>query len=187
MIINTKTIKGNDLAVNIADRTLTMQQGTFAYKGPYVMQFEGNRINYLESKIDGKQVRVAISVEIGNKIGSEQARAEQAALEAAIPGITLLEAAHYSETAYMEAFNRMMEDEHNDGVRPPKAPAHNTDELSKQYPRAALYIKADAYSAASHDQKSAAGDKAKRILRSGGSEAYARDVLDNWLGDTFID
>lgn len=187
MIIKTQTIKGSDLEVNIADGTLTIQQGTFAYKGPCLMMFEGKRINYLESKIGGKQVRVGISVETGNKISAEQYRAEQAALEAAVPGITLLEAAHYSEAAYLDAFNRMMEDEHNDGVRPPKAPAHNTDELSKQYPRAALYIKADAYSAASHDQKSAAGNKAKRILSSGGSEAEARDVLNNWLGDTYID
>lgn len=183
MIITTKTLKGNALIVDIASRTLTIAQGTFTYHGPYMFGYEGKQVGALEITMDGKKVSVAITPDLRNQISREQMRAEDARLEQLFPGLTLLKAAYQSESAYSEAFNRMMEDEQNDGVRPPKAPAIDIDKLAAQYPRAALYLKADGYTMSANDKRSAAGDKAIRVLKSGGSIADAEAILKNWVGE----
>lgn len=183
MIITAQTLKGNALTVDIAARSLTIAQGAFNYRGPYVLIHEGKQVGALEIMMDGKKVSVAIPRELGNQITRAQWKIEEDRLEQLFPGLTLLKAAHQSEEAYLDAFNRMMEDEQNDGVNPPKAPALDTDELSAQYPRAALYLKADGYTLAANDKKSSAGTKAKRLLEMGGSEADAESILKNWVGD----
>jgi hypothetical protein len=111
----------------------------------------------------------------------------RAAVEAAIPGLAALEAAIAAEDGYLDSFNRMMDDEQNDGVNPPRRPAQSSDDLRKQYPRAALYLKAQSYSFASNDRKSTAGEKAVSLLLAGGTESEASQILANWLGDSFVD
>ena len=110
-----------------------------------------------------------------------KAEAEKQELDKKIPGLSILQDAYADEAYYHAAFNRMMNNEYNDGARPPKAPRHNIAELEQQYPAAALYIKADGYEGASHYLKSAAGKKAKALLLEGGSIEDAAAILDNWL------
>jgi len=105
----------------------------------------------------------------------------QAEKEANLPGLKELRAAIADEVRYREQFNRMMDDEGNDGACPPKPVTVNSKELAVKYPRAALYIKAENYSLASHYAKSAAGDKAMRLLEKGGNLKEAEEILNNWL------
>lgn len=96
---------------------------------------------------------------------------------------------------YRTQFNRMMEDEYNDGVNPPKPEDRSIwerlAEMKKVNPRAALYLKAErqaqgttSYSATSGQMKG--GTDAMQILRDGGSIEDAEKALsfrydtDNW-------
>lgn len=84
-----------------------------------------------------------------------------------IPGLVELEKIIMDWDYYQEGCSRMMEDEMNDGVNPPKRPSIEVAEIAKRYPIAAAYIKADNWSMASHYVKSAAGDKAKIAIENG--------------------
>lgn len=94
----------------------------------------------------------------------------------AIEGLKELTKAINDEIAYNEAFNRMMEDEYNDGVNPPSKPKVRSAELKKQYPRAAAYIKAENWECASHYAKVGAGKRAKERIING--EDYATVLAD---------
>ena len=107
--------------------------------------------------------------------------AEQAALESAVPGISVLRQAYEADDSYHDDFRRAMESEQRDGARMPKRPAEDIPALEAQYPRAVLYLRAEAYSDASHHLKAAAGKKAMQLLRDGGNEADAEAILQNWL------
>jgi hypothetical protein len=112
-----------------------------------------------------------------------------AELEAAIPGVT--EMLKLSEQAYNEAhrsqrdFNRMMEDEYNDGARMPQREnrsfAERLSTLRASNPRADLYLKAkvqaDGCSWADNTGSGAAGKKAMDILLSGGTVEDAKTAL----------
>lgn len=111
----------------------------------------------------------------------EAYEAQEADLEAACPGLARLRAAREDEVRYTREFNRMMADEDNDGARPPRPAQDSYAALAAEYPRAALYLKAEDFSCAANDHKAAAGSKAIEILAEGGSEAEARAVLDNWM------
>ena len=115
----------------------------------------------------------------------EAARNEQ--LAKYVPGLEELREARDAELEYDNKFSRMMNDENNDGVRPPKRPVANASELAKKYPAAETYLKAEAYELASHHQKSAAGKKALKLLESGGSVDDAKKILDNWLDHSKVD
>ncbi len=114
-----------------------------------------------------------------NYIAAREARENSLAL--AVPGLASLRAARADEARYRAEFERMMEDEYNDGVNPPAKPAVSSSDLAAQYPRAALYLKAESYSCASNHHKAAAGSKAMQLLAEGGSDDDARTVMDNWL------
>ncbi len=88
-------------------------------------------------------------------------------LAARVPGLDLLRAALADEDRYARQFNRMMEDESNDGARPPKPVKANLDNLREQYPIAAAYIHAESYSLASNYAKSSAGSKAIKAIEAG--------------------
>ena len=98
-----------------------------------------------------------------------------------VPGLEQLRAAYNDEERYHEQFNRMMEDEQNDGARPPKPVAAKSSDVAKEYPRAAMYLKAEAYSRAGHYAKASAGEKAMKLIQEGGDLAEAQTILDNWL------
>ena len=112
-------------------------------------------------------------------------------LEAAIPGV--LEVLRLSKVVrndiarHSSQFNRMMEDEQNDGARPPKP---TDDDAKKQLedmlaanPRAAQYVRALAFEDASNYMKAAAGTKAKNMLLAGESAEKAKAALDDWTGE----
>lgn len=106
------------------------------------------------------------------------------AREEAVPGLRQLQKAQMDEEIYQEQFNAMMEDEQNDGVNPPSAPKISFDELAKKYPRAAVYVRAEGYKCASHYAKSAAGEKAMKLLKQGGEIKEAEFILENWLPES---
>ena len=113
--------------------------------------------------------------------------AEEAALEAAVPGVTELRAAIHAMHSYQEDFAAAMEDEMRDGVNMPVAPRADIDALAAQYPRANLYLKAEGYADASHYAKASAGRKAMTLLREGGTIEEAAAILDSWLNDVYVD
>lgn len=156
-----------------------------------------DKIVRFAEKIDGKGVaaRVAGKPELEKEVARYEAEiaaekaAKKAAFEMAVPGVEILkaaqEAAYNDSERYHRAFNRMMEDENNDGVLPPKpinpALAERAETLALEYPRAALYLKAQrqAESAnwADNAGKGEAGRKAMRILEEGGSIESASEAM----------
>ncbi len=130
-----------------------------------------------------------------NKVREEAARL----LESQIPGLSemreLERKAVNESDRYSTQFNRMMEDENNDGVNPPKSEDRTAGDrlaqMKKSNPRAALYLIAErqsqgtsSYSATSGQMKG--GTDAMKILRAGGSIEDAEKALafryetDNW-------
>ena len=128
----------------------------------------------------------------------EAARVETAAtLEANVPGLSemthLLDVSNAEADRYQYQFEQMMDDEGNDGARPPK-PINNAyreqlTAMMADHPRAALYLKARAQSSSTHwadnTGAGAAGRKAMDILATGGSiedaitaMAVRRDFVD---------
>lgn len=118
-------------------------------------------------------------------------RAEKAAaFDAAVPGIAeiikLAVKVGNDYARYGQQFSEMMDDEGNDGARPPKSPNEALAlELQRKLdasPRAALYLKAmrqeAAASWADNTGKGAAGKKAMEILRAGGSLEDAQSAMD---------
>jgi len=107
---------------------------------------------------------VAEAAERQRKAVQEQAERD---LLAAVPGLRELETAINDTLRYREEFSRMMEDEGNDGARPPRPVKVDADELREHYPVAAAYLKAESWSCADHDVKAAAGKRAMEAIRSG--------------------
>jgi len=84
-----------------------------------------------------------------------------------IPGLAELEKNIAEWDYYQEIQQKMMENEMNDGVNPPRRPKKEVVETAAQYPIAAAYVKADNWSMASHYAKSTAGSKAKKRIEDG--------------------
>lgn len=66
-------------------------------------------------------------------------------------------------------------------------PQIDRDSLGKQYPAAALYLRAEEYLEASNAAKTAAGRKAIEILEANGPIGEASAVLDNWHNTSYVD
>lgn len=107
-----------------------------------------------------------------------------------VPGLAELrkaqDAAYNDEHRYNDQMQRMMEDEDNDGVNPPvainKSLREQANDLAKQYPRAAVYLRAESYATYSDNvDKYTAGKTAMDIIATGGSLDEAINTLDNWL------
>lgn len=106
-----------------------------------------------------------------------------------LEGLGDLEAAYHAwqsaEADYRDGFNRMMEDEHNDGARPPRKPGPELKEryaeLKARYPRAALYLRAERQEAGAHwadnTGKGAAGKRAMLLVVNGATEAEVEAAL----------
>ena len=122
------------------------------------------------------------------RIAAERA-ARKAALESAVPGaaeaIRLSDLAYSERERYSHAFDRMMEDEDNDGCRPPRPEDRSFAERLASHlashPRAALYLKAKHQHEGAHwadnSGAGAAGNKAMEILMAGGSIEDAQAAL----------
>lgn len=172
---------------------------TFTGGVPEKMQINGaiqTVVRFAET-IQGKGVvaRIADKPDLAALVAEyEQARADEAkakaaALEAAVPGLEILReakrAARDDAERYRRQFNRMMEDEDNDGANPPRpenpALAASSAALAAQYPRAVLYLKAEAQHDNTHwadnTGKGAAGRKAMEILAAGGSIEDAQAAM----------
>ena len=101
------------------------------------------------------------------RAAAETARKEYQAKIDGIEGLKALRAALGAAEGYQRAFTRMMEDEHNDGINPPTKPVTNPADLKDRYPRAAAYLKAEAWECAAHFAKSGAGRRAKERIING--------------------
>lgn len=184
MKITVKSPIGTEIEINLAANTATIQKIGMV-DAPIqdwgTTHHEGENVQYIQT--DGKQI--IIDADCFRDLTEARADYQRSKLEEAVPGITLLQAAMRGEAGYFAALNEMMDDEM--GVSLPNAPALNVEELKAEYPRAALYAKADAYSEAAHYAKSAAGNKAKKLLEEGGSKEEAKAILASWNKDVYID
>lgn len=102
---------------------------------------------------------------------------ETARLETAIPGLSALRVARAERDRYARDFRRMMEDEHNDGVRAPKRPGSDYASLARQYPRAALYLQAEHDRDSRSDAVSRGGAAGMKVLADGGTLDAAREAM----------
>lgn len=121
----------------------------------------------------------------------DQERQKQAASEAAkrdallkiLPGLDKLEAAYESRARYNAEFNRMMEDEDNDGVRPPSATVPDIGALEAQHPAAAAYLRCEEIAHCSHwaSGKGPIYERgAERIASGEDWEAVMREADSEW-------
>lgn len=98
------------------------------------------------------------------------------------------DAAYNEEHRYQDQFERMMDDENNDGARPPKALDESlrthADKLAARYPRAAAYLRAEGYTYSNNHHKYGAGKKAMTLIASGGNLDEAETILKNWLPES---
>ena len=108
-----------------------------------------------------------------------------------VPGLKELrkaqDAAANDNERYHRSFERMMDDEGNDGARPPRrideSLAEKATRLATQYPRAAMYLQAEGFTYASAVAKYSAGKKAMELISTGGSIAEADEILRSWNSD----
>lgn len=119
----------------------------------------------------------------------DQARkVRQAAFAANVPGLSELQSSRDEQDRYSSEFARMMDDESNDGARPPRGPSGASySDLSAKFPRAAMYLKAEAYGMSSHPDKNGAGKRAMQMILDGEPLDAVQKVLDNWLPASAFD
>jgi hypothetical protein len=111
----------------------------------------------------------------------ETYKEKQARLEILFPGLTAIQSALAAEFESDQGFERMMESENEDRRFLKPQPAVSSEDLLKQYPAAAAYLKAESYSDASHVDKFAAGRKAiKRLLAGENHKAVIEDMDREW-------
>jgi len=146
----------------------------------------GGKPQRLRARVKGKP-DLAAAIEQAKAADTATEEEEAATLDANVPGLEALRAARMGEEEYQGAFQRMMESEGNDGANPPRKPATSVKALAAQYPRAALYVRAEGYERASHWAKSKAGTEAMAIIAAGGDLADAASKLDNWLSDNNVE
>jgi hypothetical protein len=122
------------------------------------------------------------ALSLAAKAESENAEQLYKSQLASIDGLTEMQAALNDRERYAEQFERMMEDEYNDGARPPRPHAEGTVEfVAFMFPRAAAYVLADSWSGASHDVKASAGRAAKKaILRGDDHRQAIREMRQTW-------
>ena len=106
----------------------------------------------------------------------------ESAFVARYPGIYTLVTAINDEHNYHESFNRMMDDESNDGVRPPVAPKMTIEQARQQYPIAAAYLTILSYADADPSSqvgynRRRCGDDAITQLEGGADVIKTRDAM----------
>jgi len=158
-------------------------------------------INGGKIKHNGKTVKLMIRLDNKPELAAlvETWKVELAEFEADtearfaenVPGLNELKAAQeaaYNEDArYSAQFSRMMDS--GDCISPiavDKSLQEKADSLATEYPRAAMYLKAQSYTYASNHHKYGAGKDAQAIIATGGSLQDAEEVLNNWLPEEAI-
>lgn len=188
MKINAETPTGKTVMLDLAQRTLTMpDNGITDAQYESIGRHLHERDQYYGVQLNDPKTVVILSHETGKKVTLARIKYEDDQLEIAIPGLRALKAALFEESRYAEQFARMMEDEGNDGARPPAMPKANVDELRNQYPRASLYIIAESYEDASNYVKSSAGRKALTRLKNGDDLEGVSKMLNTWHEDAYTD
>jgi hypothetical protein len=100
---------------------------------------------------------------------------------AAIEGIKEIENARSEWEEYHYRFNKMMDDEFNDGANPPRKPKSDINELRVKYPKAAAYLKAQGFMQSSNVDKYSAGKKAlERIINGENYEIVIAEMESEW-------
>lgn len=105
------------------------------FKGIWVVEIEPTMINGKKAQY----VNIETRPELAAKLREAEAEYERRFL-ARYPGIDELLSARNASETYHESFQRMMEDEMNDGINPPDQPALSAAEAAKKYPIAAAYL-----------------------------------------------
>lgn len=121
------------------------------------------------------------------KAAYEKYEAEKAAEFARnVPGLKELEAAQDAadneDYRYHHEYERAFDSEGGWSPRPiDESLREKANELAHQYPRAAMYLRAQGYTYASNFHKTAAGRKAMELIASGGNLQEAQNILRNWV------
>ena len=102
---------------------------------------------------------------LAERAAEQAAAAERQALIDAIPGLQAIRDAADEWEAYIMAFNAMMDDENNDGARPPKRPTSDVKALMQAYPVASAYLKAISIHAPREGCDSKSAQNASCLLR----------------------
>ncbi len=92
---------------------------------------------------------------------------EENSINTMFPGLEELRAAYADQDRYHDQFEKMMEDENNDGINPPSKQKTSPEEVSNQHPAAAAYYKAENYSYSDNVGQFSAGKKALKRLQAG--------------------
>lgn len=124
-------------------------------------------------KAEVDEIRMHLQNEEAVKQAAAKSRQEKIN---AIEGLQEIYDASEEWSRYRDAFSCMMDNQDNDGARPPMQPTVNIEALNAKYPRAAAYIKAENYSCAANYAKSSAGRKALEKIING--EDYAQAIAD---------
>lgn len=97
----------------------------------------------------------------------------------AIEGLVQLQTAITDWNEYNNAMSRYIERDCTG--KAPSKPKKTVDELSREYPKAAAYIKADRWSYSRHYYKSTCGQRAKEeILNGRNYEEAIEDMISSW-------
>jgi hypothetical protein len=98
-----------------------------------------------------------------------------------VPGLEELEKIKEEWDTYYYKFEKMMNDEFNDGVNPPKKPSKTIEEVTSLYPIASAYLKAESFILSNHHAKYSAGKKAKeRIINGEDFKVVIEDMEKEW-------
>jgi hypothetical protein len=164
--------------------------GGMSLRGGHIVTHNGEKmVDFGNVKINGKmqnlKVRVAgkpgLEAEI-KRVEDQLAASAKAKTERinAIPGLRELKDARDDQDRYDSEFSRMMNDQNNDGARPPRGPKASVKELAAKYPRAAAYLRAESFSHASNDVKASAGIEAMRRIENGEDHEVVLKEMENW-------
>lgn len=181
MALLLKSPSGIEITINVEANTVTC--GKLGLKDALIEDFP--RVVYqgkLHTGIVAGDAKLLLDLAgshaLIDAISAHKRRVSQEKIEAAIPGLAQLESAIIEQEKAEEESAKAIR---RGFGRANRSQSPSVAELSAKYPRAALYLKADAYQGASNSEKSAAGRKAKEILESGGDEQEAREILNSWL------
>lgn len=149
-----------------------------------VIQVGKKKMNLI-ARVQGKpELEAQVAPAIAAARAEREAQRARLAAIAAIPGLAALREHNDAVEQYERGFARMMESEHNDGVRPPKQPP----ELPPgDYTVARLYLEAEWAAASANYAKSGNARRAIDMIIEGRSPAEIRAHMDSWIDSVYID